>query len=51
MIVNVKDSRVAIGKRYGKQDYGLVMKEGEKEMKTLKEVACGKTVRIKETDW
>ena len=31
MIVNVKDSRVAIGK----------------EMKTLKEVACGKTVKVK----
>ena len=53
MIVNVKDSRVAIGKemankimvqcKSGWREYN--MKEGEKEM-TLKDVACGQTVKV-----
>lgn len=53
LIVNVKDSRVAIGKemankimvqcKSGWREYN--MKEGEKEM-TLKDVACGQTVKV-----
>ena len=53
LIVNVKDSRVAIGKemankimvqcKSGLREYN--MKEGEKEM-TLKDVACGQTVKV-----
>lgn len=53
LIVNVKDSRVAIGKemankimvqcKSGCREYN--MKEGEKEM-TLKDVACGQTVKV-----
>lgn len=53
LIVNVKDSRVAIGKemankimvqcKSGWREYN--MKEGEKEM-TLKDVSCGQTVKV-----
>lgn len=53
LIVNVKDSRVAIGKEMANKimvqcksgwcEYN--MKEGEKEM-TLKDVACGQTVKV-----
>ena len=53
LIVNVKDSSVAIGKemankimvqcKSGWREYN--MKEGEKEM-TLKDVACGQTVKV-----
>ena len=40
MIVNVKESRVAIGK-------DMANKIMEEIMKTLKEVACGQTVKVK----
>lgn len=53
LIVNVKDSRVAIGKEMANKimvqcksgwcEYN--MKEGEKEM-TLKDVSCGQTVKV-----
>ena len=41
MIVNVKDSRVAIGNAM------MNYTEKEQSMKTLKEVACGQTVKVK----
>ena len=47
MIVNVKDFQSCDWERYGKQDYGFSDERGRKEMKTLKEVACGKTVKVK----
>ena len=45
MIVNVKDSRVAIGKDMANKI--MVYTEKEQSMKTLKEVACGQTVKVK----
>lgn len=43
MIVNVKDARVAIGKDMANK---IMVQKGEIE-KTLKEVACGETVKVK----
>ena len=45
MIVNVKESRVAIGKDMAKRLWCNSQKE--EIMKTLKEVACGQTVKVK----
>ena len=53
MIVNVKDARVAIGKEMARQflDMGFYIGIGGvvtfKNAKTLKEVACGETVKVK----
>ena len=55
LIVNVKDSRVAIGKDMANTYHGVsrrIIKERARMlMKTLKEIAVGQTVTVKEIAW
>ena len=45
LIVNVKDSRVAIGKDMANRI--MVQKRGKGKMENLRQVACGQTVKVK----
>ncbi len=44
MIVNIKDSRVAIGKDMANK---IIVDKEEDKMKTLREIPCGLTVKVK----